>query len=413
MGIVYRILMIILIFGVIEVIFLLRFFKAVYSIFPQINKAKFKKYTAWILLFLNLFPLVVVFGTIYYAATGVSIQYPSESVIGNFIVVFPFWIAILIMLQSILLWLPVDVLKYFVIPFAKSKIENIKSFTHKYAIIIVLFCTLYVPFRVIYDYFKVSIRPIEYVKENLPKALEGFKITFIADIQADPYTTAGRLDNFIQKVNSTNPDLVLIGGDMITSTPDYITESAELVGKIKSKYGVYSCVGDHDNWAYRNNAKRSLNEIENALAKQNVKMLDNKKIVLPVGSSIIGITFVTNTYVEHIDQIELDSLTNLSPENDINILLTHQPRQYVIEEAVKKKFDLMLAGHTHGGQISFLFPFFNLSPTLFETKYVRGDFHFGNLMLIVTRGLGMSLAPFRYNSTPEITVIRLTSHRQK
>jgi predicted MPP superfamily phosphohydrolase len=75
---------------------------------------------------------------------------------------------------------------------------------------------------------------------------------------------------------------------------------------------------------------------------------------------------------------------------------------------LKNNYDLFLAGHTHGGQITFLFPFINLSPTLFETKYVRGDFKFNNMLMIVNRGLGMSLVPLRYNSTPEVTVIVLT-----
>ena len=70
-------------------------------------------------------------------------------------------------------------------------------------------------------------------------------------------------------------------------------------------------------------------------------------------------------------------------------------------------YDLFLAGHTHGGQITILFPFVNLTPTLLETKYVKGDFTFDDMNIVVTRGLGMSLAPVRYNSTPEVTLIVL------
>ncbi|MFA3783632.1 metallophosphoesterase [Melioribacteraceae bacterium 4301-Me] len=405
----YRILLVVLIFASIEFVAVKRAGKAFSKIFPRINKSKFSKYVRWLLIFVNLFPVFIIAGIIYNMISGSNFVYPPESILVNFILVFPFWIAILIMIQAVLLWLPVDLLKYIFIFILWRKKEQVKLLADKYVVAIIAFCVLYVPVRVVYDYYKISVRPVEYVKKNLPHELDGFKITFISDLQADPYTNSNRLKNYIQKVNETSPDLVLIGGDMITSTPDYINESAEYVGKIKSKYGVYSCVGDHDNWAYSNDSKRNLSEIENALAKYNVKMLDNKKIIIPVKKSKIGISFVTNTYVEHINNTELDSLTNLPEGNDFNILLTHQPRQYIIDEAIKKKFDLMLAGHTHGGQITFLFPFFNLSPTLLETKYVRGDFYFGNLMLIVTRGLGMSIAPFRYNSTPEITVIRLTS----
>jgi hypothetical protein len=193
-----------------------------------------------------------------------------------------------------------------------------------------------------------------------------------------------------------------MAGDVITGSPDYINSSAEYIGKIKSKYGVYTCVGDHDNWAYRFDNPRSLREITQALAKKNVQMINNDTLSIHVDNSIIGITFVTNTYVERINETKLENVASLNKIADLKIFLTHQPRQNLLDKAIEKNFDLFLAGHTHGGQITFLFPFYNLSPTLSETTYMRGDFRFDNLLMIVTRGLGMSLAPIRYNSTPEI-----------
>ncbi|MCB0753000.1 MAG: hypothetical protein KDC52_16125, partial [Ignavibacteriae bacterium] len=117
--------------------------------------------------------------------------------------------------------------------------------------------------------------------------------------------------------------------------------------------------------------------------------------------------FATNTYVETISEKVLDSLTINKSNADIRIFLTHQPREFMIEKAFEMNYDLYLCGHTHGGQITFLFPFYNLSPTLIETPYMRGEFNFGKMLMVVTRGLGMSLAPVRYNSTPEITIITL------
>ena len=177
---------------------------------------------------------------------------------------------------------------------------------------------------------------------------------------------------------------------------------------IKSRYGVYSCVGDHDNWAWREDGQEEASDtITNALEKQKVEMIDNGKKIIRVKDSEIGVTFVTNTYAKAINNEKLDSLTNGNMNFDLKIFLVHQPRQRLVDQAIKFNYDLFLAGHTHGGQITFLFPFKNLSPTLFETKYVRGDFHFGNMLMVVTRGLGMSLVPIRYNSTPEVTVIVL------
>jgi uncharacterized protein len=271
---------------------------------------------------------------------------------------------------------------------------------------VIIFFIIYVPVRVIYDYHSIDIREVEFVKENLPDDLEGFRITFISDLQADRHTNERRLSNYIDAVNSTNPDLVLIAGDVITSTPDYIETAAKFIGKIKSKYGVYSCVGDHDNWAYRRDTRRSIREISEALTKYNVEMVDNDVRNLEINSARIGITFITNTYVETISN---ELLTKISNENhkDFKIFLTHQPQKFLIKNARENGYDLFLAGHTHGGQITFLFPFIKLSPTLIETKYVKGDFYFDDMLAIINGGLGMSISPVRYNSTPEVVLITL------
>ena len=199
-----------------------------------------------------------------------------------------------------------------------------------------------------------------------------------------------------------------MAGDMITSTPNFIELSANQLSRIHSKYGVYTCVGDHDNWAYRGDYDRSLREVTQALSKSGIPMIDNDKLVLGIDSSNVEVTFITNTYVERANSKILDSLTNNNNKADLKIFLTHQPRELLINKAVEMNYDLYLCGHTHGGQITFLFPFYNLSPTLAETTYMRGDFWFGDMLMIVTRGLGMSLAPVRFNSTPEITVITLS-----
>ena len=265
---------------------------------------------------------------------------------------------------------------------------------------------IYVPARIIYDYNSVDVRTIVYKKSALPNDLVGFKIAFISDVQADRYTDEKRLTSYINKINQQNPDLVLITGDVITSTPDYIQTAAKYIGKFKSKYGVYSCVGDHDNWAYRRDYSRSLSEVETALNNYNVKMLDNAVNYIKIDTSTIGITFITNTYVADVPDSTLKRLSKAN-DGDLKIFLTHQPQKFLISSAVKNNYDLFLAGHTHGGQITFLFPFIQLTPTLIETPYIKGDFTFNKTLAVVCRGLGMSLAPVRYNSTPEVVILIL------
>jgi len=263
-----------------------------------------------------------------------------------------------------------------------------------------------VPVRIVFDYNTVVVRSVTLKKHDLPASLRKYHIVFISDIHADRHTSNERLAKYINKVNSLHPDLVLIGGDLISSTPQYIKTAAEYMGMIKSKDGVYSCRGDHDHWAYRGDIQKSINAVTDELQKNNVTMLGNENRIIKTKHAKILLTSVTYTYPVKINQQELDTLLSVKKQ-DLNILLVHQPEGGIPQKAAENNYNLLLSGHTHGGQITFLFPFFNISPTLIETKYVRGDFRIGNMLMIVTRGLGMSLMPFRLNSTPEITMVTI------
>ena len=405
MGLVVRIILFIALLFLVEFYFIKKTLKTVESIYPSFSK-KIKLYRNIVLLFFNLYPLFVIVLWSYQAiAKPLNFYFPEGRGI-DYLLIYPFWFFIILATQCILLFLIVDIIKIILYPVYKKFKQKILPYESRLFFIIIVFFTAYVPLRMIYDYNTINIRETVYHKKNIPDKLNNFRIVFISDIHADRYTDRKRILKFVRDVNSQNPDLVLIGGDFISSGPQYIDTAAIYLGRINSKYGIYSCVGDHDNWAYRNDNQRSRRQITEALAKQNIFMYDDKKISLLIDNAKIGITFATETYPKRIRPDELDSLVDHTvSKNNLNIMLVHQPRQIVINAAVKNKYDLILAGHTHGGQITFLFPFINLTPTLIETNRIKGDFYLGKTMMLVTPGLGMSIAPVRYNSTPEVTVI--------
>ena len=347
------------------------------------------------------------FNAVYAAITKQSVAFP-QNIFADYFLLYPFWILIILILQVSVLFLFVDLSKLILYPLYKKHKQKLYPVQVKIFLALVVFFIVYIPARVIYDYNSVDVRHVEYKKKNLSIDLEGFKIAFIADVQADRYTDEKRLQKYVDKINSQNPDLVLIAGDVITSSPDYIKTAGKFIGKIKSKNGTYSCVGDHDNWAYRRDYVRSLREVKESLQNNTVEMPDNELRYIDFDSSRIGITFITHNYVTKISETTLRNISS-SNKADLKIFLTHQPQEFLINRAVKDKYDLFLAGHTHGGQITLLFPFIQLTPTIFETSYIKGDFTFNNTLAIICGGLGMSLAPIRYNSTPEIVMITLKS----
>jgi predicted MPP superfamily phosphohydrolase len=414
MWIIIRLLIGIAILLIVEFYFVKRLNLAVKHFFPKFYENKFRLVRRIYLIWVNLYPLALIFIFTYFAITGSYLSSPENKLIDYFLI-YPFWINFLLMIQCAVFFIPLDIFKLFAIFIFRINRLGTNRIHSALLFLIIGFFLFYVPIRIVYDYNSVSVRKVEYEKENLSPSLENFRLVFISDIQADHYTDEGRLSNFIEKVNSLNPDLILIAGDLITTGPDYIQLSAREVGKLKSKYGIFSCIGDHDNWAYRNDYARSLKEVKSALNYNGVEMIDNDIRIITVDSADIAITFITATYVEDVPKVVLDSLST-NNNGDFKILLTHQPQPEIIETARKNNFNLFLAGHTHGGQITLLFPFIQLTPTMIETNYIRGDFWFGSpdkigmdMLMIINRGLGMSLAPLRYNSTPEITLINLVN----
>ncbi len=406
MPFIFKIILVLVLIIAAEIYFYKKFRGIVLQIFKITPSKKFNAINYFLILFLNLYPIYLLSGLIYSVIFRDGFPPQPDGYWFDFLILVPFWLGVFIVIQSLLFIFIIDFIKLLFYPYYKKRKENLTRYYNLIVFIIVTFFVLYVPINAIYNYTTVQIRNVDFYKKDLPEQLNNFRITFISDIHADKYTNTWRLQNYIDKVNSTKPDLVLIGGDIISSTPDYINFGASYLGKIKSKYGVFSCVGDHDNWAYRPDYLKSRLAVMAALKRNGVLMYDDKDTTLNISGSSLGITFATETYSDRVDDGDRDSLIdNLTA--DLKILLVHQPRNSLINAAAQKKYDLFLAGHTHGGQVSFLFPFINLSVTLFETRYVRGNFWFGNMLMIVTRGLGMSIEPIRYNSQPEITVINL------
>ncbi|HEX2961318.1 MAG TPA: metallophosphoesterase [Ignavibacteriales bacterium] len=406
MGFILRIILAVLLFIVLEIYFYKRITSSLRTILGAAGKNRIKTGSLVFLILLNLYPLYLILNLIIIQLTNGRPYSQPQGGLFDYFIFFPFIILELIVVQSLFIILPIDLLRLIIYPFIRKQRERARLYAAWITAAITAAFIIYVPARIIYDFNTIEVRHVELKKAGLPESLKNFRITFISDTQADPYTNKKRLGRYIERVNETKPDLVLVGGDVITSSPDYINLAAEYLGDIRSRLGVYSCVGDHDNWAYRNDNARSLREVSTALKEKKVDMLNNENKIFSVGNAAIGVTFVTSTYVGRIGTDLLDRLTDLN-HSSIRILLTHQPSQYLIDRAAEEHYDLLLAGHTHGGQITFLFPFHNFTFTQFETPYVKGDFHIGSMLMIVTRGLGMSIVPFRYNSTPEITVITL------
>jgi hypothetical protein len=214
------------------------------------------------------------------------------------------------------------------------------------------------------------------------------------------------MGQLVSAVNQAEPDLILIAGDMITREARYIEPAAVQAGRLRARHGVLAAFGDHENFAYVDQ-ERSRREVQDAMARHGVPMIDNQVVKLEIGGATLAVIVATHNYINRIGRDTARQLLDQARGADFTILVAHQGSGELLAEAERGGVDLFLAGHTHGGQIRFWLPFADLTPARLETPYLEGAFQLGDMTLVVTSGLGMSVVPFRYRSPASVDLIRL------
>ena len=325
--------------------------------------------------------------------------------------IYPFWIIVVSIFQIFPYVLSFDIgqrmLKRFFSAFA-AKTSRAQSFI---LWMVPLVLAIYIPFRINYDLNHIDVQEVVVEKEGLPEELEDLKVVLISDIQMDEYTEKADVLRYIAKVNALEPDLVLIAGDFITNTSLYIEPVCVLLQQLTATHGVYACVGDHDHWAYPGGEPtyaRSVRDIAMNLRRSSIPLLENENKVIRIGSSRIKLTATNETYASSVSDELLSYLIQDEGPYDLKLFINHQPRPRLINRAAEANYDLFLAGHTHGGQLVFYFPFLSVNPAMFDgSPYIRGMHQLKELVIVICHGLGVSVAPIRYNATPNVVSVRL------
>lgn len=350
-------------------------------------------------LFVNLLPIAYLVA--YLVAGRAAIPaFAGDNFFIDLLLSYPFWIALVIFVQLFLLYVILYILEFAVIRFVPSTRQ---WWQRRNAVIVtVLLCSVgvYSIVTVVRDTWTVRVVERDVSLPEEFKSLRGFRLAQISDVQGDGRTTYGALRRYVDKVNSLHPDLVLFAGDLVTSGTLYIDSTAEAIGHFKSKYGTIAALGDHD--IFSNKPK-----VLTALERHGVWVIEDSTVVLRVDSSRIALSVVTYTYPQRPTTSQLEKISE-DIGGAYRILLVHQPAESLVEFARQKGYHLLLAGHTHGGGLAFGVPgLFLVAPANSETKYVSGLYHAGQMVVSVTNGLGLTLAPVRFHAPAEIVVVSL------
>jgi len=232
---------------------------------------------------------------------------------------------------------------------------------------------------------------------NLPPAFHGFTLAQLTDLHLGFLVSESFVEGIVHRTNALRTDVIVCTGDYVheRNTIEEIEKVWPILSKLAAKDGVYSVLGNHDHWA---DSERSLYWLERT--GQNIRHRC-KPVYRDKDRIFIG---GAGDYWE--DELEIDKAFSCSDENECRVLLAHNPDS--VDTEFKTSLSLVLSGHTHGGQV--VVPFVGAPVLPVKNKdYSSGLIRTPRTQLFISRGIGWTIYPVRFNCYPEIAVLELVN----
>ncbi|MFI6371908.1 metallophosphoesterase [Streptomyces sp. NPDC050546] len=227
---------------------------------------------------------------------------------------------------------------------------------------------------------------------KLPRAAHGFRIAVVSDVHLGPVLGRGFAQTVVDTINSTQPDLIAVVGDLVDGSVKDLGPAAAPLAQLRARHGSYFVTGNHE---YFSGAEQWVEEVRSL----GINPLENARQELPY-FDLAGVNDIAGE-----EEGQGPDFARALGDRDTAracVLLAHQPVQ--IDDAVEHGVDLQLSGHTHGGQ---LWPGNLIASAANPT--LAGLERYGDTQLYVSRGAGAWGPPTRVGAPSDITLIELAS----
>jgi predicted MPP superfamily phosphohydrolase len=246
---------------------------------------------------------------------------------------------------------------------------------------------------------------------RLPPAWDGLRIAHLSDLHLSRLVSRPYLARCIDAALAAAPDLILLTGDFITQSKRFIPPLVPLLSRLSAPHGVWASLGNHDHYV-------SPDAVAAAVEQGGLRMLRNRHVRLEKDGETLWLAGIDSMAGKQYrlscrEQARVDqrmqrylgeALAGTAPDA-CRILLAHSPD--IMPQARDAGVDLVLSGHTHGGQVRLPLVGATVVPSRFGPRYAAGFFHEGETRLYVTRGLGVVRLPVRFLCRPELAIITL------
>ena len=241
------------------------------------------------------------------------------------------------------------------------------------------------------------IQRYDFYHPDIPASFDGFRIAFASDFHLKSKYNEKALESTVRLLNSINPDVLLMGGDYQEGC-EYVPVLFQHLAEVKTRFGTAGVMGNND-------YERCHDDIVNAMKAHGMRVLEHACDTLTIGKDRIIIAGVRNPF--DLQANGVSPTLNQKPE-DFVILLTHTP-DYA-EDVDISNTDLVLAGHTHGGQVTIL-GYAPIIPSHYGQRFLRGMKQTtAGVPMIVTNGLGTSNKNIRLGAPSEVVLIVLLAN---
>lgn len=250
----------------------------------------------------------------------------------------------------------------------------------------------------------LELNRLEIPIADLPAPFSGFRIVQLSDIHCSRNVTPAYLNEAVDLAQAQQPDVTVLTGDFVHKGFDFIEHMAESLGRLAAPHGVFAVLGNHD-FSVRNalgfRRYRHLHHaVADALTTRGIRVLRNETVQLTREDARLNLTGVEDLWSRVCD---LDKAFEGLCDSIPRVVLAHNPR--TIEHLNEHRCDLMLSGHTHGGQVHI--PQLG-RPALSRkaSRFAAGLYRWKNTHLYVHKGVGFGF-PFRFGVRPEVAVLTL------
>ncbi len=288
----------------------------------------------------------------------------------------------------------VRLINHFLPFYPKSIVTNYVMFKQYLFYGVVALVTL----LMIAGYINASNPRIKTININIPKRANGLKqlnIVAVSDIHLGTIICNGKFEKIVNKINSLNPDIVLLVGDVIDEDVNAVIRQniGESLKNLNSKYGTFAVTGNHE---YIGGAEKAVKY----LSAHNIRMLRDTAILIDNAFYVIGREDKEKSRYSGVNRKTIKEIIKDINQAYPSILMDHQP--FHLLDAYSNGIDLQLSGHTHHGQI---FPFNYITKLIYEISW--GYKKIENTNFYVSSGVGSWGPPVRLGNRPEIVNIIL------